>query len=262
MTIAFQALAFNIAVPFFDLTNADLVNLAFYQVMAFGLFYFSALYLGGALLTLALTKHVLPRLQHGSVLDPRPLPAGQRAREWRQSALSIFIFGTGLVAPWLVLKWGWSRVAEDASGARIVAEIVVLTLWNEVHFYLCHRLLHTDRLKRFHLDHHRSVITTPWATFSFHPLEAALLGSVIVPPMLVHHFSLTSLLMLPVISILFNNIGHSNYDFLPGAAHDRWWLNGARRHHMHHVRYKGNFGFMLPFMDRWLRTDLKNEPRP
>lgn len=242
--------------PFAHLTNADLVNLAWYQVAAFGLLYFTVLYLGGALLTLALTRWVLPRLRHGSVLDPRPVPSGQRAREWRLSAISILIFGTGLVVPWLVLKWGWARVADDAGGARIAAEIVVLTLWNEVHFYLCHRLLHTDRLKRFHLDHHRSVVTTPWATYSFHPVEAALLGGVIVPAMLVHDFSFPALAMLPVISILFNNIGHSNYDFLPGAAHDRWWLNGARRHHLHHACYKGNFGFMLPFMDRWCGTDL------
>ena len=239
------------------LSNADLASLAWHQVVAFGLVYFTALYVGGALLTLALTRHVLPRLQHGSVLDQRPLPAGQLIREWRQSAISVLIFGTGLIVPWLLLKFGWAHVADHPSGPRIVVEIMVLALWNEVHFYLCHRLLHTDRLKHFHLHHHRSVVTTPWATYSFHPVEAALLGGVIIPPMLVHDFSFAALVALPVISIAFNNIGHSNYDFLPGAAHDRWWLNGARRHHLHHARYKGNFGFMLPFMDRWFGTDLK-----
>ena len=102
----------------------------------------------------------------------------------------------------------------------------------------------------------RSLITTPWATYSFHPLEAVLLGNVILLPMVLHDFSLPALLALPIISLVFNNIGHSNYDFLPGAAHDRWWLNGARRHHLHHACYSGNFGFMLPFMDRWFGTNL------
>lgn len=242
------------------MTHSDLLHLTGGQVVAFGLLYFGALYLGGALLTLACTRWLLPRLRHGAVLDARPLPAGQHAREWRQSALSVAIFGTGLLLPWLLLQWGWARVADGAGGARIAAEIMALTLWNEVHFYLCHRLLHGRWLRRFHLAHHRSVVTTPWATYSFHPVEAALLGSVIVPPMLVYDFSFAALAALPVVSIAFNSIGHSNYDFLPGAARERWWLNGARRHHLHHACYQGNYGFMLPFMDRCFGTDLPMDP--
>ncbi|MEO6854855.1 MAG: sterol desaturase family protein, partial [Rhodoferax sp.] len=44
--------------------------------------------------------------------------------------------------------------------------------------------------------------------------------------------------------------------FLPDADRDRWWLNGARRHHLHHACYQGNFGFMFPFMDRLCGTAL------
>ena len=234
----------------------QILNLSWYHVVGFGLFYFSVLYGVTGAITVLLTRQLLPQRGHGSVLDPRPLPDGQLAREWRQSVLSILIFGTGLLFPWLLLRLGWARIDDHAGGVQMALEIAALTLWNEVHFYANHRLLHTRWFKRFHLPHHRSVITTPWSTYSFHPVEAVLLGNVIILPMLLHDFSLAALLALPVISIVFNNIGHSNYDFLPGAAHDRWWLNGARRHHLHHLCYQGNFGFMLPFLDRWFGTDL------
>lgn len=238
------------------MTHASLLDLTWYQVVAFGLAYFSAIYLLLGALTLWLTRRVLPALGHGSVLDRRAVPTGQLAREWRLSALSIVIFGTGLLVPWWLLKLGWARIDDQAGALQIALEVLALTLWNEVHFYANHRLLHTRWFKRFHLPHHRSVVTTPWATYSFHPLEAVLLGNVILLPMVLHDFSLPALLALPIISLVFNNIGHSNYDFLPGAAHDRWWLNGARRHHLHHACYSGNFGFMLPFMDRWFGTNL------
>ena len=84
-------------------------------------------------------------------------------------------------------------------------------------------------------------MTTPFSTYSFHPLEAVLLGNVILLPMLLHDFSFAALLSLPVMSLLLNNLGHSNYDFAPAAGHDHW-LSASRRHHLHHIRYHGNYG--------------------
>ena len=225
-------------------------------IMLIGVSWFLALYLGCALLNRLLTRRLLPALGHGGILDPRPLAAGQVGREVRASLGSVLVFGVGLVVPWSLIQAGWARFAVEPSLGRIVVEAVLLATWNEVHFYLCHRLLHTAALKRCHLPHHRSTVPTPWSTFSFHPVEALLLGSVIVPPMLVHDFSATALASLPLVSILFNGIGHSNYDFLPDFRRDRWWLNGARRHHLHHACYHGNYGFMFPFMDRWFGTEL------
>ena len=54
-------------------------------------------------------------------------------------------------------------------------------------------------LVRFHGDHHRSYVTTPWSTYSFHPLEALMLGNIILLPMLVHDFYFWSLAAVPVL---------------------------------------------------------------
>jgi sterol desaturase/sphingolipid hydroxylase (fatty acid hydroxylase superfamily) len=196
----------------------------------------------------------LPYFQLGKILDPRPLATGQLQRELSLSALSIFIFGAGMVFPWGVVQLGWANLALSPSTLQILIEIGGLILWNEVHFYINHRLLHTPWLRRFHLPHHRSIVTTPWATYSFHPVEAMLLGNVILLPMLVHDFSVIALMSLPIISLIFNNLGHANYDFSPNSQ--SIFHGASRRHHLHHACFNGNYGFVLPYIDRWLNTAL------
>lgn len=229
--------------------------------VAWALAFFAAIYAvlcGGSWL---LTRWLLPALGIGRTIDPRPLGRGQLRREIGLSALSVAIFGIGSAIPWWFLHAGWARLAQDPSWPRILAEAAVLLVWNDVHFYLNHRLLHWAPLRRYHQQHHRSLVTTPFSTYSFHPLEAALLGNVILLPMLLHDFSFAALLSLPVASLLLNNLGHSNYDFLPRAGHDHP-LSASRRHHLHHVRYHGNYGFLFGFMDRWFGTRLPDEPPP
>lgn len=227
-----------------------------YEIMLGGGAFFAFIYLSFGATNLLFTRYLLPALKHGSVLDPRPLPAGQLRREFGLSALTILLFGIGMVFPWGLLQLGWAKLAVAPSAGRIAVEILVMVIWNEIHFYASHWLLHTRWLRRFHVPHHRSIVTTPWATYALHPVEAMMLGNVLLIPMLLHDFSFAALLATPLFSLFFNNIGHSNYDFLPDADRDRWWLNGARRHHLHHACYHGNYGFMFPFMDRLFGTAL------
>lgn len=236
--------------------EAFLLNASWHQVAIAGLVFFTAVYLSFGTLNWLVTRWLMPAIGHGGLFDPRPYPAGQIRRELGLSALSIMIFGVGLIVPWGLVKLEWAQLAVAPSGAQIALEILLMVVWNEVHFYVNHWLLHTRWLKRFHGHHHRSLVTSPWSTYAFHPLEAVMLGNVLILPMLLHDFSFAALLATPLFSLLFNSIGHSNYDFLPDADRDRWWLNGARRHHLHHACYNGNYGFMFPFMDRLFGTAL------
>lgn len=225
-----------------------------WQVAAAGTAYFALLYfavaLGGTLLVRALAQ-----MGVGRVIDTRPLPAGQVRREIRQACVSIAIFGIGLLLPWGLVRLGWAQLASDASALRIVAEVFALFVWNELHFYAMHRLLHTRWLRRFHADHHRSHTPTPFSTYAFHPVEAALLGSVPLLPMLVHDFSFVALLCLPILSIVLNGLGHANYEFSRRAP-ARGPLGASRRHQLHHACYGGNYGFLLTVFDRVLGTAL------
>jgi sterol desaturase/sphingolipid hydroxylase (fatty acid hydroxylase superfamily) len=223
--------------------------------MAWGVLFFGAIYLGFGALTWLLTRRWLPALGIGRVLDPRPLRAGQLREEFMQSGVSVLIFGLGMVFPWGLLQLGWARLAVDPAGWRIAAEILVLAVWNDVHFWVNHRLLHTRALRRFHGPHHRSMVSTPFSTYSFHPVEAVMLGNVILLPMVVHDFSFWALASVPLFSLFFNNIGHSNYDFFPGVSYSHWFA-ASRRHHLHHACHSGNYGFQFTFMDRLFGTRL------
>jgi Delta7-sterol 5-desaturase len=226
-----------------------ILNCTVIEIMLAGIVFFFSIYLLFGCFNWFLTHQLLPYFGIGQRLDPRPLGVGQLKREFGLSLMSILIFGLGMIFPWGLLHLGWARLAIDPSLVQTLLEILVLIVWNEIHFYINHRLLHTRLLRQFHLPHHRSVVTTPWSAYSFHPIEAAMLGNVILLPMLVHDFSVHALFAVPLFSLLFNSIGHSNFDFNPRSP--RVIFNGARRHHLHHACFHGNYGFMFPFMD-WL----------
>ncbi len=221
-----------------------------------GVAYFAAIYLAAGLIAGAV-RAVLLRAGRARVLDPRRVPTDQVAREWRQSALSIVIFGVGLLLPWWMVVHGWASVHSSNPLGRVLLELLALLVWNDIHFYTVHRSLHHPKLLRaVHMAHHRSVVTTPWSTYAFHPVEALLLGSVAIPPMLVWHFTPLALALLPVLSLTYNVIGHANFRALPR----RWqWLSNAHDHHLHHACHRGNYGFLFTFMDRWFGTQLPHD---
>ena len=232
------------------------LSLSAWQVILWGLLFFGGIYLVFGSATWLLTRHLLPALGIGHVLDPRPVTAAQLRHELTWSGLSILIFGTGMIFPWGLLQLGWASLDLNPSGWQIVAEILLLAIWNDIHFWLNHRLLHTRWLRGFHLPHHRSVVTTPFSTYSFHPLEALMLGNVILLPMLLHDFSFWALFSVPLFSLFFNCIGHANYDFFPNVSYAHWFA-ASRRHHLHHACYNGNYGFQFTFMDRLFGTRLQ-----
>jgi Delta7-sterol 5-desaturase len=224
------------------------------EIMLSGLVFFFCMYFLFCLFNIALSSWVFPAFKKGKVLDARTVNKKQLQREIGLSLITVSIFGLGVIFPWGLLQLGWAYLAENPSWLQISIEIVVLFFWNELHFYINHRLLHTPWLRRFHKAHHQSMTTTPWTTYSFHPVESMMLGGVLILPMLVHDFSVEALFSVPVFSFVINQIGHANYDWFPES---RFFLfHGARRHQQHHEKIHGNFGFALGWFDRWLKTGL------
>jgi lathosterol oxidase len=201
-----------------------------------------------------LSRSLLPALRIGSVLDASPIRKGQIKKEVLRSLRSMAIFGGYGVLTVEAFRAGWIGVAWDATLPRTLIEIVVLFVWNEVHFFACHRLLHTRWLYRHvHRIHHESIPPTPFSIFSFHWFEAFLLGSVMILAMLLKTFSLWALLSLPVFSALFNTIGHWNYNLFAGTNR----RSASAEHSRHHQRVTGNYGFYLPYLDRMFQTTFR-----
>jgi len=176
---------------------------------------------------------------------------GQVREELLLSVLSILIFAAQSVGMVWLLRAGILHISFDRPVYHLAWELPVLYLWNELHFYAVHRLLHWRPLyRRVHIWHHRSVVTTPFSAYCFHPVESFLLGTVMVFALAMHAFSFWGVLGLTIMSLLLNVGGHLPHErirpaFAFAAAHSRY-------HNLHHRSFQAPFGFSLPLLDRWL----------
>lgn len=203
------------------------------------------------------TRRVFPALGWGHPLPGPKLLEAQVRREIASALVSIALFGGWSVLTVMAERRGWVSILWQPRWPRVAAEVLLLVLWNEVHFFAIHRLLHTRWLFRHvHRDHHRSLRATPFSTYAMHPLEAALLGSVMFCVMPFVALSAPTLLLFPMVSLLLNNLGHMSYDLVPGRS-DWHLLAATRRHALHHSLVAGNYGFLLPVFDWLLRTRLR-----
>ena len=225
----------------------------FALVIASTLLWFCLIYLliaGGAY---ALAISQLPEkitAAGGRVLRLRP---GQLREELLLSAASILIFAAqAAVLVWL-LRQGWLSIDWHRSTWHLLWELPVLYLWNEIHFFAIHRALHCKPLYRHvHIWHHRSVITTPFSAYSFHPVESFSLGSVMPLALVFHAFSPWALLGLTVMSLILNVSGHLPAEQIRDDSKlFRHLLPHSRYHNRHHREFHTHYAFSLVWLDRW-----------
>ncbi|WP_293573019.1 sterol desaturase family protein [Phaeobacter sp.] len=196
--------------------------------------------------------------------DPRPYLKRRNAlfkfgyQTWDNMFYSL-VYGAPILSVFeCVLRWSY------ASGHTTTIQFVdaplwfillfpLLALWQSLHFYLVHLLLHQPILYRHvHSVHHRNVNTGPWSGMSMHPVEAcgylsAVLILLIVPSHPVHMLFLAYWLMLGAAS------SHSGYEAI--WAKDRQaLLLGAFFHQLHHRYYECNYGNAEMPWDRWFGT--------
>jgi lathosterol oxidase len=159
--------------------------------------------------------------------------------------------------------------------AWLLLSLPIVLVWHDFYFYWTHRLLHTRWLFRHvHGVHHRSRNPSPWAAFSFHPVEALVNGLVVPITLLVVPLNEWVLIAFATHQIVRNAHGHAAVESLPrGFA--RHWLGGrfttTTHHHLHHETAQGNYGLWFTWMDRWFGTerreylerfDASTAPRP
>ncbi len=222
-----------------------------YWTSLFFFLVFSLLYFLGAGITDYLVRIQEPELKK-IVIAPKH---AQRAQEIKNSLISILVFSIQAILFQQLFAIGIFHVEFDQP-MRCLWEIPLLFLWNEIHFYSMHWLLHRRwMIRHVHKVHHWSVEPTAYSIYSFHWLEAFMLGSVIFFPLLVHDFQIFSLLSLPLMSLIVNLLGHCNHE-LSEETDPRSFSKYTFRHSMHHKYGKGNFGFMLPWIDQLFGTQL------
>ncbi|MBD0778084.1 sterol desaturase family protein [Maribacter sp. ANRC-HE7] len=179
--------------------------------------------------------------------------AGQEKVEIKNAMVSILIFALQAIPLQILYQHGAVQFAHTGT-LNLLWEIPVLFLWNEIYFYASHWLLHRKWFfMKVHYKHHESREPTLYSVYSFHWFEAFLLGAVIFIPILVYSFHIISILSLPIMSILLNFLGHWNHETETSKNPD-YLGRFTFRHTMHHKWSKGNFGFMLPYLDMCFKT--------
>lgn len=111
---------------------------------------------------------------------------------------------------------GWTKLSTDRSAfsvAQIALTFVGMIVFNDAWFYWMHRLMHHKRLFRYvHAVHHKSVDVNPFTSYSFHAVEALVLGAWIIPAMLVVPIYLPALGALQALGLANNVMSHLGYE--------------------------------------------------
>jgi lathosterol oxidase len=195
------------------------------------------------------------------IIQKAPTGADVR-REMKWSVLTAFIYGLVGVATILAGKvWGWQmyRKIESHGWGWFVASIGIAIIVHDTWFYWTHRLMHHRRLfKLFHRVHHESTNPTPWAAYSFAPLEAAVQACIF--PLLVFTVPMHPLAFFAFMiwQIVFNVLGHTGYEYFPKWMMSSWLgkvLNTPTNHVQHHEKMRGNYGLYFNVWDRLMGTN-------
>lgn len=135
----------------------------------------------------------------------------------------------------------------------LIAMVIAMVFWSQLHFYGAHRLVHVGPLYRWaHALHHRNVNTGPWTGISMHPLEHLVYFSAPVLLWFVPSHPVV-VFMLLLYSGISPAASHSGFDKI--VLFDRWTLGaGDYFHHLHHRYFEVNYGSRLVPLDVLFRS--------
>ena len=164
------------------------------------------------------------------------------------SLRSIFIFGFSAFPIIYLIRTDFITLLPNTV-FNILLGVVLLTIWNEGHFFIVHRMMHLPFFMRnVHVVHHKSNIPTVYSVYSFHWFEALLLSTVPVSIVPFVPFAPIAIFLYPLVSILFNFSGHCNYRF--GNGNGVSWKLFGTHHNEHHFKAKKNYGFVSNVFDK------------
>ncbi len=139
-----------------------------------------------------------------------------------------------------------------------IAAVLIYLMVYDSYFYWTHRLLHLKWFyQKVHVVHHLSLNPTPFASYSFHPIEAIMSVFYFFPLLYFLPMSFETLLFLLLLTDVGNLAGHVGYDFIPKLMwKSRWgsWITTPTHHNMHHQYSKSNFGLYWRGWDEFFNT--------
>lgn len=218
-------------------------------------------FIAAAATYLLLWKFLAKALAGRRITSQGPKP-DQIRRELGHSMRTVLLFAMSGLFIYSMFRLGLTQIYTDVASrgwAWWWASLVLITVAHDTWFYWTHRLLHRPWwFARFHAVHHQSVHPTPWAAYSFHPVEAliqSLFYVIAVHSVPMHDGMLFTFLTWMIVR---NALGHSGYELMPWHAATRGplrWLLTNSHHHYHHCAGRGNYALYFTWWDRWMQTE-------
>jgi lathosterol oxidase len=184
--------------------------------------------------------------------------------EIKWSLVTSFVFALSGALIGLFWQLGWTKIylKFDLYGWwYLLVSLILISLVHDFYFYWSHRWMHRPSVfKKIHALHHESLTPSPWASFSFHPIEG-IIQAIALPLIIliipVHPVALIFYLTLMTFSAISNHLG---FELLPQGSEKgvaKWVISGVH-HTMHHRSYRTNFGLFYTFCDHLFRTEHIN----
>lgn len=195
----------------------------------------------------------------------RRLPKwSSKVREFMYSLSTVTIFATnGIFIYWLKENQYTLIYTEIAEYGMVWLGVsfVLMLLLHDAYFYWTHRWMHQPAIFKYvHKVHHLSTNPSPWAAYSFHPLEALVqtgIYYIIIFTVPSHPLALFSFL---IYMIARNVLGHLGFELFPkGFVKSKWfnWHTTTTHHDLHHKDFNANYGLYFSWWDRWCNTEHK-----
>jgi sterol desaturase/sphingolipid hydroxylase (fatty acid hydroxylase superfamily) len=182
--------------------------------------------------------------------------------EIKYSFINLLIFSLmGIGDYWLKMN-GYTKMYDHISDygiAYFIFSIIAMILLHDTYFYWTHRFMHLKKIYPYvHQVHHHSTNPTPWAAYSFHPIEAVIDNAIITLLILVLPINIIALFIFVSYSIVLNVGGHLGYEVFPEGftKHKlKRWSNTPTHHNMHHSYFNCNYGLYFNFWDKLMNTN-------
>ncbi|SCU83401.1 LADA_0C11210g1_1 [Lachancea dasiensis] len=169
-----------------------------------------------------------------------------------KQAVSAIPFMVLLTVPWFLLELqGMSKLYmtidyENHGVRQFFLEYVYFLMFTDCGIYLLHRWLHWPSVyKMLHKPHHKWLVTTPYASHAFHPVDGYIQSLPYhVYPMLFPLHKVSYLILFTFVNFWTVMIHDGEY-----LANDPV-VNGAACHTVHHLYFNYNYGQFTTLWDR------------
>jgi Delta7-sterol 5-desaturase len=181
-------------------------------------------------------------------------------REFMNSAATVVVFSFNTFWVFLLENAGLFNLPDTGLNVWLfIGSLTMIMVMHDAYFYWLHRWLHTRRMFRIaHATHHKSRTPTPWAAYSFAPIEAFFEGIFVPLYILLVPIHIEVVVVFLIHQIIRNTLGHSGFEYgWPGFSRSRWtgWLTTTTHHDLHHSEGRHNFGLYFTWWDRLMGTE-------